>query len=410
MSVTRMITRLLQKTLLVSPLLLGGCSTFPSGTDTTAPPAAETRAQGTRMAEAPFMPDAIQQGKRLPFPAWSALLAAPRVIIAGEQHDQYQDHRVQLEVLRTLYRQNPALAIGVEWFQQPVQGVIDAYLAGQITETTLLQRSGYYQRWGYDYRMLRPIMAFARTHHLPVLALNAPQELTRKIGRGGLAALTPAERRQLPAAITPADNAYRQYLQTVFARHGGHGQFEHFLTVQRVWEETMSANAVRYLQQHPGQRLLILAGRGHMSQGRGIPADIRRRLPQTNLLTLITETPEEQETSPQGPAQTGPVTADLQVLAEPMQLPASGKLGAWLMSDVRGVSIRGLVSGGAAEKAGLKDGDYLTQINGGPVTDKGDILQVVAMSPPGTPVTLQLKRQIPHRKQPALQTIRVILE
>nr|HPQ97784.1 PDZ domain-containing protein [Thiolinea sp.] len=166
----------------------------------------------------------------------------------------------------------------------------------------------------------------------------------------------------------------------------------------------------RYLQQHPGQRLLILAGRGHMSQGRGIPADIRRRLPQTNLLTLITETPEEQETSPQGPAQTGPVTADLQVLAEPMQLPASGKLGAWLMSDVRGVSIRGLVSGGAAEKAGLKDGDYLTQINGGPVTDKGDILQVVAMSPPGTPVTLQLKRQIPHRKQPALQTIRVILE
>jgi len=295
------------------------------------------------------------------------------------------------------------MAIGVEWFQQPVQGVINAYLAGQITENTLLQRSGYYQRWGYDYRMLRPIMEFARIHRLPVLALNAPQELTRQIGRAGLAALTPAERRQLPATITPADPSYRQYLQTVFARHGGHGNFEHFLTVQRVWEETMSANAVRYLQQHPGERLLVLAGRGHMSHGRGIPADIKRQLPQVQLMTLTTE-------DPQADKPADPATADLLVLADPVQLPARGKLGAWLMGDVRGVSIRGLVSGGAAEKAGLQDGDYLTQINGRPVTGKGDILQAVSMSPPGTAVMLQFKRRIPHQQQAVLQNVRVTLE
>ncbi|MEZ5450563.1 MAG: ChaN family lipoprotein, partial [Thiolinea sp.] len=226
--------------------------------------------------------------RELSFAEFSQELAKPRVVFVGEQHDRYDHHLNQLAILRALHAQNPKLAIGLEWFQQPFQAVLDDWLASKLSDAELLKQSDYYQRWRFDFRMLRPILEYAKVHQLLVLALNAPSELTRKVAEGGLDSLSAEERAQLPAEITPPQPAYRDYLQQVFAEHGqGSGNLERFISVQRIWDETMAANAVAFLQQHPDYRLLVLAGSGHTGRGVAIPADVARRLPEAGLATVF---------------------------------------------------------------------------------------------------------------------------
>ena len=84
-------------------------------------------------------------------------------------------------------------------------------------------------------------MEYAKANHLPVIALNAPVELTRKVSKGGLEALTTAERAQLPAVIHPPirliGSSCRRFLRRILKDKQ---QFENFLLVQRIWEETMA--------------------------------------------------------------------------------------------------------------------------------------------------------------------------
>ncbi len=90
-----------------------------------------------------------------------------RVVFVGEAHDRYDHHLNQLAVLQALHQRNPNIAMGVEWFQQPFQVAVNDFLAGKISEAELLRRTEYFERWGYDYRQLRPIMEYAKANHIP---------------------------------------------------------------------------------------------------------------------------------------------------------------------------------------------------------------------------------------------------
>ena len=55
-------------------------------------------------------------------------IADKRVVYVGETHDRYSHHLVQLEIVRRLHQLNPDIAIGMEFFQQPFQPDLDAYI------------------------------------------------------------------------------------------------------------------------------------------------------------------------------------------------------------------------------------------------------------------------------------------
>lgn len=174
-------------------------------------------------------------------------LAKANVIYLGETHDSPEDHQAQLEIIQELYRRNQKVAIAMEMFQRPYQDVLDRYLAGKITETQLIEQSEYEKRWGFSWEYYAPILDFAKEKKLPVLALNTPSEVTRKVARQGLASLTPAERRYIPpdVEIRTDNTEYRQMVQQAFQQHqvAGHGSsanFERFFTAQVLWDETMA--------------------------------------------------------------------------------------------------------------------------------------------------------------------------
>ncbi|MEP0919048.1 ChaN family lipoprotein [Leptolyngbya sp. DQ-M1] len=224
-------------------------------------------------------------------------LRSSRVIYLGETHDSEADHRAQLEIVRSLYQQNPKIAIGMEMFQRPFQSGLDRYLAGASTETMLREFTEYDKRWGFPWEFYSPIVNFAKQNQLPVIALNTPTEVTRKVARQGLESLTEAEKRYIPpiAEIRAEPGRYRDRLRELFnAFHSGKGRsrgFERFFQAQVLWDETMADAIAQFLNQNPDRQMIVLVGQGHIVYGEGIPDRVARRIPQVKQSTVLLNPP-----------------------------------------------------------------------------------------------------------------------
>lgn len=165
-------------------------------------------------------------------------------------------------------------------FQRPYQSVLNRYLTGALTEAVLQDQSQYQKRWGNSWEFYAPILRFAKANGLPVIALNTPTEVTRKVSRSGLESLTWADRRFIPSrsTIVLGSNSYRDRLQQSYAEmHHGNGSFERFFEAQVLWDETMADRIAETLQQ-PGTLVVVLVGQGHITYGDGIPARVYRRM------------------------------------------------------------------------------------------------------------------------------------
>jgi uncharacterized iron-regulated protein len=220
-------------------------------------------------------------------------LSQVQVIYLGETHDVAADHQAQLQIVQTVYGQNPRLAIALEMFQRPAQPYLDQYLAGKITETELQQKSEYDQRWGFPWEYYAPILRFAKEQQIPLIALNVPSEITRKVAREGLAALTDRERQWIPpeTEIRTDNAAYRQIIQAVYEQiHQGRSassSFENFFLAQVLWDETMAQGIVDFLKANPDRTVIALAGDGHIAYGHGIPSRVSRRIPEVQQRSVI---------------------------------------------------------------------------------------------------------------------------
>lgn len=234
-------------------------------------------------------------------------LAKAEVVYLGETHDSRQDHEAQLEIIQALHRQKPKIAIALEMFQRPYQPILDRYLAGKLTEAELRVQSQYDQRWGFPWDYYAPILRFAKANNLPLIALNTPTEVTRKVARQGLESLDPAERKWIPplSQINTQQPNYRQRLLKIYQdshQHSGSADnFEQFFQAQVLWDETMAAGIAKHLKMHPDHLVVVLAGQGHVIYGDGIPSRVARRmtrLPGCQQLILLLNPEEIDPSSP----------------------------------------------------------------------------------------------------------------
>ncbi len=216
-------------------------------------------------------------------------LKKAKVVYLGETHDSSQDHQNQLKVIQELYKNNSKIAIGMEMFQRPFQEVINQYIAGNITEAELIKKSEYETRWGFDWELYAPILRFAKENKIPVLALNTPSEITRKVAREGIEKLTSSERQLIPpiTEISLDNIAYRQMVLKAFQQHqsGGHGNSNsanNFFLAQVLWDETMADGIAKFVKANPDYQVVVLAGQGHIVYGYGIPSRVERRIQDWN--------------------------------------------------------------------------------------------------------------------------------
>ncbi len=209
-------------------------------------------------------------------------LKTAQIIYLGEHHTSAADHLAQLEIIKALHGHNPQVAIAMEMFQRPFQDVLDRYIAGEISEAELVAQTEYETRWGFDWELYAPILRFAQAKQIPVLALNAPNEVVRQVSSAGLASLEAADYEYLPPRdeLDLTNENYQALLQEAFSGHGQHGNFnfENFFAAQVVWDETMAEAIAQFATENPDTQIITLAGQGHVVYGYGIPDRVQRRL------------------------------------------------------------------------------------------------------------------------------------
>ena len=205
------------------------------------------------------------------------------IVCVGESHDSEIHHRLQLQIIQSLYTRDQRLGVGMEMFQRPFQEKLNDYLTGRMkSESHFLKRTEYATRWGYEWSMYRPILDFCRTNGVPVAALNAAKELTSRISKVGHAGLTEEEKVEL-GEIDFNVKAHRDHWYELLAKmHGDkvvvpEDRKEKSYQVMTVWDEYMADSAARFQKERGIRRMVILAGSGHIERGFGIPDRLAKR-------------------------------------------------------------------------------------------------------------------------------------
>lgn len=348
----------------------------------------EQRTQATDMGLGWWLdlpPAGVALADRLDLTTIMKRLRETRVIFVGETHDKFEDHRLQLRVIRAMHRQSPKLAIGMEMFPRSTQDALDAFVAGTIDEREFLKQSGYFKNWGFDYRFYRDILNYARANKLPVVALNLDKGITNTVFRGGgLAALRPEEAAKIPTERDLDLPGYRERLAEVFTMHGQKATAEHtnnFLQAQVLWDETMAESAASFLHKNPDYRMAMVVGQGHALKNTAIPPRLTRRLPVSVAVIL-----------PAREHATQPEEADYLIAVEPTPLPPLPVLGVQIVDSDKGVRIAGLAPEGKAGEAGIEEGDYLLSLDGVAIATVEDLKIAMLYRKQGETVQLRVLR------------------
>ncbi len=298
--------------------------------------------------------------------------ASERVWMVGESHQSFAHHSLQLNIIKELYERNHNLAIGMEMFEWNAQPILDQYIAGKISEKEFLKKTDYFSRWRFDYRLYAPILQFARSKKIPVIALNIPREIVSDVMRNGVNGLKAKEMAQLPESVDFSNQNYRDFIQSVFQAHG-HSAFnsgkdagaveeslEKFLQSQIIWDESMASTAALYLKKHPDKQIVLLTGSGHLIHRWGIPDRLERRSHFRGLSILPDENGEEN-------------AADISIKLDPDAGNPSPVLGIMLVEEKDALLVKGVETDSSAGRAGIQTGDELVELNGKKISTISDL-------------------------------------
>ena len=276
-------------------------------------PASRGRSAPSSVGDGGIVRHGSQDGVRIVAPAARAEidyaemldgLGRADVVFFGEQHDDPETHRAEAVLLQGLGALGRPVVLSLEMFERDVQGVLDDYLAGRVSESDFLARSRPWPRYATDYR---PLVEIAKQRGWPVIAANVPRPMASAVGRRGMAALdtlTPAER--LYAArdnACPMDDYHARFMESM----QGHGagatsapaasdtlptaMAERFYLAQCVKDETMAESIVAARRRAPRNAIVLhVTGAFHSDYFQGTVERVRRREPGWRL-AVVTAVP-----------------------------------------------------------------------------------------------------------------------
>lgn len=202
-----------------------------------------------------------------------------KVIVVGEQHDQASHHELQRRVVEVLVADGPGLVVGLEMLTWDKQSQLDRFNVGEVDANGLRDAVDWKKAWGFDFNFYAPIFQIGHQGGARFIALNAPRTLVRNIRRVGLDGLSPGDRASLPE-LDLGDQQHRVWFERIFSG-AGHAlkptEVDAFYRAQVLWDESMAERAAAAINDGARQ-VVVLAGAGHVANGRGIPQRVERRL------------------------------------------------------------------------------------------------------------------------------------
>jgi uncharacterized iron-regulated protein len=317
------------------------------------------------------------------------------VVLLGERHERADHHRWQLQTLAGLLAQRDDLVLGFEMFPRRVQGVLDRWVAGELSETEFLDAVDWARVWGFATEHYLPLFHFARLNRIPMLALNVERSLIRTLVRNGADAVPEAMREGVgpPAAASPA------YLRELYSSYLEHPEFAkvtqddpdflRFVQGQLTWDRAMAEAIRNALAGHRQRQVVAVMGRGHTGQG-AVPHQLRDLgIRDVAVLLPWERTSECDRLTPEIATAVFSVEAPRATAKGPERPPLGVVLASAEGSAVR---IDRVVAGSIAESAGLRSGDVLLSVAGGAVKTVSDVQRAIFRQAPGTWLPLRVSR------------------
>jgi len=323
-----------------------------------------------------------------------------RIIYAAETHDNPASHRLQLNLLEALVQRYPdRTAVAMEMFTRQQQHILDAWVAGDLDEKSLLK--SWYSGWNMDFSYYREILSYCRAHRIPVLGINADRKLVRAVASKDFADLSAEEKALLPATLDLNDPYQKALTDAVFGGHAKGKSLAGFHRVQTLWDETMAQNIVRFLASRKNEdiHLLVMAGGNHIRNGFGIPRRVFRSLPVSYVLIgnqelEVSEAKKKAAymnvTLPHFPMP----AFDYLVYTRYEELPKTQevRLGVMLEDKDGKVLVTGVLPNSVAALGGVQDGDVLRELDGEKLQESFDLVYALKQKKIGEKGRLVVER------------------
>ncbi len=124
---------------------------------------------------------------------WESRLRGNAVVMLGEVHDNAEQHRLRLELLRRAFASGWRPAIAMEQFDREHQVDIDRARREKPTDAQHLidvaAPSSGHSVGGWDWDLYRPFVALALEYDVPLIAANLSSSDAAKVVHGGYSAV-----------------------------------------------------------------------------------------------------------------------------------------------------------------------------------------------------------------------------
>jgi uncharacterized iron-regulated protein len=207
-------------------------------------------------------------------------LGRASVLCIGEEPNAPEHHSMQLTVLRELNQRAPAkgieLGLGLAIFAARDQRWLDEYAAKDLGEGELLGLT-HFEEVGGDFAFYRPVVEFATSRGIALVALNAPPELVNRVRRGGFEALSQRELESLPELDMDTNGPRRSFDQERSGHPATGAGGENGYAAEIVTEETVAEHAARWVNERRPARQLVVVTEMRQCERTAVPARLARR-------------------------------------------------------------------------------------------------------------------------------------
>ena len=221
-------------------------------------------------------------------------LATADVVFLGEQHDDATAHRLQFEIFKAAfekYGKSRPILLSMEMFERDAQIVIDEYLRDLINEPNFVSAARAWNNYKTDYR---PLVEFAKTNKLPVVAANAPRRYVNLVSRKGrevLNQLSPQAKTWLaPLPFAPASKEYAAKFAALMGGTMAHGS--NLLDAQSLWDATMADSIARALNANKNALVVHLNGGFHSENRLGAVEHLLKYNPKARAVVVTIKSAE----------------------------------------------------------------------------------------------------------------------
>jgi len=200
------------------------------------------------------------------------------IVLLGEHHENSSHHQWQMNVIKSLHKKQPDMAIGLEMFPRYLQHLLDDWLNRKIDNKTFVSLSQWDDIWSVDFNEYRPIFEFARDNKIPLVAINVQKQLLQMVREVGWNNIPQNHRQGISDPAKPSKNYLRQ-LAVSFQRHFtdpsqiDQRAFARFVEQQQLWDRVMAEGLAENTPKYP--LVVGIMGSWHIINGFGVPHQLK---------------------------------------------------------------------------------------------------------------------------------------